>query len=155
MRPITLESLRILRLRDIVQVILLTLIAGWLIALISGVILAQIQTGEIAHALPAEHISGAVQARLDYELRRGMVLLLVQVGVISTVLAWQVGVTAYRTQAPQLHGIICGAALTVIYTVAGGILQIPLIFNVILAAALLSVGLYAGWSADGSEKKAN
>jgi hypothetical protein len=85
--------------------------------------------------------------RLDRELRHGPLLLLLQVGVMTGALVWQVGITARRASNHWLHGGIAGVILAVIQGGIAVILQAPLGFAVPLVGVLIGVGVYAGWSA--------
>ncbi len=144
MRFPELDRLSAIRWLDVLRAVLLSLIAGWLVALAFGLVFARLQYAEVASAFPPDRVSAEYMARLDRELRQGPLLLLVQIGVMAGVLTWQVSRTAHRAADPRLYGAAAGIVLAV---VQGGIalfLQSPWTFTVPMVIVLIGVGIYAG-----------
>ena len=138
------NALRSLRWVDLLRAVLIPLVAGWIVALVFGLILARLQYTEVANAFSTpDRVSAEYDARINRELFQGPLLLLAQVGVVAGVLAWQVGLTARRAADPRLHGAVAGALLAIL---EGGIalaMQSPWTFVVPLAIALIGVGVYS------------
>jgi hypothetical protein len=128
------------------RAVLLALAAGWLVALVFGLWFARLQYVEVSSAFPPDKVATEYQARLDREIWQGPLLLLVQVGVMAGVLAWQIGATARRTPDPLLHGTVCGLVIVLIQGVIAALMHAPWSFTVPLVAVLIGTGFYAGWS---------
>ncbi len=128
---------------DVLRAVLVPLVAGWLVALAFGLLFARLQYTEVTKAFPPDRVPAEQAARLDRELRQGPLLLLVQIGVMAGVLAWQVGMTARRATNPRLHGAAVGTILAIIQAGIAVALQSPWTFTVPMAAVLIGVGIYA------------
>jgi hypothetical protein len=128
----------------LLRAVLIPLVAGWIVALVFGLILARLQYTEVANAFSTpDRVSAEYEARINRELFQGPLLLLAQVGVVAGALAWQVGITARRAADPRLHGVVAGALLAVL---EGGIavaMQSPWTFVVPLVVVLVGVGIYS------------
>ncbi len=169
-------TLRALNLRSLVRAVLIPLIIGWLVALIFGLWLtrlqyvelfkmnqdgdgvypdsrwwvARVQNPNVDSAYPPARIAAMLEERLDREIRRGPLLLLLQVGVMTGALAWQVSATAQRATNRLLYGGAAGVVLGIIQGVIAVIMQAPWGITVPLVGVLIGVGVYAGWSAKAS-----
>jgi hypothetical protein len=139
-------------LAPVLRAVLVSLAAGWLVALVFGLWIARLQYADVSAAFPPDKIAAEYEARLDRELRQGPLLLLIQVGVMAGALVWQVGGTARHAPAPILHGTFAGLALALIQGTIAVLMHAPWAFIAPLVAALIGVGVYAGWSAAPGDK---
>ena len=128
----------------VIRAVLVSLIAGWLVALALGLLFARLQYTEVARAFPADRAAAEQAARLDRELGQGPLLLLSQIGVMAGVLAWQVGTTAHRATNPRLQGMAAGIFLALIQGGIAVVLQSPWTFTGPMMGILIGVGIYAG-----------
>jgi hypothetical protein len=133
-------------LRDLFRAVLLSLAAGWLVALIMGLWIARLQFDEVRAAFPPDRVPAEYESRLDRELRQGPLLLLAQVGVMAGVLVWQVGLTARRALDSRWQGAAAGILLALIQGAIAVAMQAPWAFVVPLVTILIAAGVYAGWS---------
>jgi uncharacterized protein YneF (UPF0154 family) len=139
--------MRSLKPASLIRPVVLSLIAGWLVALILGLWIARLQYTEVINAFPPDRVNAEYESRIDREIRRGPLLLFLQVGVVAGVLVWQIGVTARHTDNPRLYGAVAGALVGLI---EGGIalaIGSPWAFIVPLIVVLIAAGVYGGWSA--------
>jgi hypothetical protein len=139
--------MRSLKPASLMRPVVISLIAGWLVALILGLWIARLQYNEVINAFPPDRVNAEYESRIDREIRRGPLLLFLQVGVVAGVLVWQIGVTAQHTDDPRMYGAVAGALVGLI---EGGIalaIGSPWAFIVPLIAVLIAAGVYGGWSA--------
>ena len=133
--------------QQIGRVVLITLVVGWLVALLFGLWIARLQYDQVSATLPPSQVSAEYEARIDRELKHGLLLFLPQVGVMAATLVWQVADHANRTNNPQLFGTFSGAVLGVIQSINALALQVPWIYVVALWAVFIGVGTAASWLA--------
>src|SRR5262245_12181220 len=124
----------------------IALLTGWTVALLFGGILAFLQRDAIFTAFSGaapDKINLEIQTRLTRDLTGSSLLLFVQIGVASGVLAWQVGKTAKLLgdlgQARQ-YGVIAGAIVALVQAIIAMFLQAPWIFTIPMIALLVGAG---------------
>ena len=128
------------RLRPVVQAAAFSLIAGWLVALLFGLIFAKFQYDAVANVLPPSQIQEAVTQRLERELGSGPLLIFVQLGVTAGVLAWRVNLSVTRSDSPKMQGSVTGAVVALVQTGIALMLHIPTMFIVPMILILIAVG---------------
>jgi hypothetical protein len=133
------------RLQDVFRAVLITLITGWLAALIFGLWIARLQYNEVSATLPNDRVAAEYEARIDRELHHGLLLFLPQVGVMTAIVAWQIALRANRTNKPRLYGAITGASLATIQSIIALVMQVPWIFIVVLWVLFIGTGTVAVW----------
>jgi type III secretory pathway component EscS len=139
-------NLRLFKRLNILRPVLVAFVAGWIVALAAGLVLARLQYAEVVRAFPLERATAEYETRLDREIRQGPLLLLAQVGVMAGALAWQVGQMARRSPHPLLHGALAGLVLAAIQSAFALAMHVPLSFVVPLVAVLIGAGIYGAWS---------
>jgi hypothetical protein len=129
------------------RTVVISLIAGWLVALILGLWIARLQYNEVVNAFPPDRVNAEYESRIDREIRRGPLLLLLQVGVVAGVVVWQIGVTTRHANDPRLYGAVAGTLVGVIEGGIAAAIGSPWAFIVPLIAVFVAAGVYGGWSA--------
>jgi hypothetical protein len=139
--------IRSLNLTYLLRTVAISLIAGGLVALTLGLWIARLQYNEVTNAFPPDRVNAEYESRIDREIRRGPLLLFLQVGVVAGVLVWQIGGTARHTSNRHRYGALAG---TLVGLIEGGIavaIGSPWAFVVPLIVVLIAAGIYGGWSA--------
>ena len=137
-------------LADVVKTVLVPLVAGWIVALGFGLLIAKLQYDALLGVFSAEQLVTEYQGRIEHVLRQGPLLWLPQVGVVAGLLAWQVGRLGRNSARPSLFGGIAG---TLLATIEGGIaltMQVPILLVVVLCLIIIGSGIFAGWNATGA-----
>jgi hypothetical protein len=105
--------------RVTVKVILSTLIVGLVTAILFGGFFAVLQYREVATAFPPERVQLEFESRLARIMFRSPLLFMMQIGVSTGVLAWQV----QRFRLSMWRGALCGGIVGVVLVAAAGIMQ--------------------------------
>lgn len=138
--------------RPIIQAVLISLVAGWLVTLAFAALIARLEFTTVSSVFPPQQVTAEYQARVDHDLRTGPLLWLPQVGVIGGLLTWQIARSA--RSATDAHnslkfGTAAGIVLAVIEGAIALMLQLPTFLVIALVVLLVGVGAFAGWSAFG------
>jgi hypothetical protein len=128
------------------RTVIISLLAGWLVALILGLWIARLQYNEVINAFPPDRVNLEYESRIDREIRRGPLLLFLQVGVVAGVLVWQIGVTAQPASDPRLYGAVAGTLVGLVEGTIAVAIGSPWAFVVPLIAVFIAAGVYGGWS---------
>jgi MFS superfamily sulfate permease-like transporter len=104
---------------NMVKTVLTTLIAGFITAAVFGVGLAAIQYREVAAAFAPEQAQAEFEARIARELFRSPLLLMMQIGVSTGILAWQV----HQQRLTPRYGAVCGGIVGFVQILVAGIMQ--------------------------------
>src|SRR5262249_23625625 len=136
-------------LAGVFKAVLVPFVAGWIVALAFGLLMAKLQYDALVGVYAGEKLAAEYQGQLDHVLKQGALLWGPQIGVVCGLLAWQVGRLGRHSARPLLFGGIAGAVIAII---EGGIalaVQVPMLLVLVMGMIFIGAGTFAGWSAGG------